>query len=255
MISNFSDRKLFGIIDNNEENVENVENVENEENESNTIRWKDFQPKMKCYSFWTWFYSVTVLTRDHFRDLWNSNGIIGFISKSQARDKLIKINKMNTFLLRFSENLYGEFLQLTIQENYRCGLFLILLGDNLNKTVLSISFTPKDICGEICVTHMNPKDLMHISYKSVISMLNLSHLLGSNEEVIDTSGMFNTESEQQSSCKLNALYINVRLRCSQVCFVFLWSVVYVSYRFIDAFHNEDGKKKLLLRKVLLKSCC
>lgn len=157
---------------------------------------------MESFSFWTWFYSVTVLTRDHFRVLWNCNGIIGFISKSQAREKLIETNKMNTFLLRFSERLYGEFSQLTIQENYRCGLFLFL-GENQNKTVLSISFTSKDT--DISdVTHMNPIDLMHISVKSVISKLKLNHLLGSNEEIIDTSGMFNTESEQQSVCKLKA---------------------------------------------------
>lgn len=108
---------------------------------------------------------------------------------------------MNTLLLRFSERLFGEFSQLTIQENYRCNLFiysLILLGENHRKALLSISFIKKDMTGQIRVTHLNPIDLMHISFIKVLSMLKLSHLLGSNDEVVDTTKITNTETVEPS---------------------------------------------------------
>lgn len=105
----FPDHRLFDLDDS------------SEENENEIIRWRDFEPKSsQFHSFWSWFYSVALLTRDDFWDQWNSNGIFGFISKSEAK-KILETCRPNTILLRFDDRLFpgGEFSQ-SIRENYRC---------------------------------------------------------------------------------------------------------------------------------------
>lgn len=89
------------------------DNEENEEEENRIITWEAFEPNsIKCESFWSWFYSVTLLTRDRYRILWNLNCIVGFISTTKAEELLEKC-EMNTFLLRFSDRLFanGKFSQ------------------------------------------------------------------------------------------------------------------------------------------------
>ena len=74
------------------------------------ISWEQFS-KIKLnkreFTFWQWFNSIMVLTRDVLCDLWNNGLIIGFIS-SEDSQRILSICEDETFLLRFSESFLGS---------------------------------------------------------------------------------------------------------------------------------------------------
>jgi hypothetical protein len=55
------------------------------------------------FSFWTWIWANLSLVRDIVNDEWKAGLIYGFISKEDARNKLMNCEK-GTFLVRFSES-------------------------------------------------------------------------------------------------------------------------------------------------------
>lgn len=76
-----------------------------------TISWIQFCKQTlvgRKFSFFTWFYEVTKLTRLHLSEQWNKGLIHGFISKEKAREILLACNP-GTFLLRFSDSELGKY--------------------------------------------------------------------------------------------------------------------------------------------------
>ncbi|XP_067933839.1 signal transducer and activator of transcription 5A-like [Watersipora subatra] len=55
---------------------------------------------------WEWFYLVQKLTREHFKEPWVDDLILGFVSKPMAHDLLLTA-PLGTFLLRFSDSELG----------------------------------------------------------------------------------------------------------------------------------------------------
>lgn len=77
--------------------------------EDRQINWAQFCKEPipeRTFTFWDWFYAVMKLTRDQLRGPWTEGLIIGFISKRQAEEKLLKCPP-GTFLLRFSDSELG----------------------------------------------------------------------------------------------------------------------------------------------------
>jgi signal transducer and activator of transcription 5B len=76
---------------------------------TSTVSWtlfnKDTLPT-RSFTFWEWFHAIQKLTKEHLKDIWVDEAIIGFVSKDQAQDWLSK-QPMGTFLLRFSDSEIG----------------------------------------------------------------------------------------------------------------------------------------------------
>lgn len=73
------------------------------------VTWTQFNKDPlpnRAFTFWEWFYTIQKLTREHLKDLWVDEAIIGFVSKTQAQDWL-KSQPQGTFLLRFSDSEIG----------------------------------------------------------------------------------------------------------------------------------------------------
>ncbi|KAH9498194.1 Signal transducer and activator of transcription 5B [Bulinus truncatus] len=73
------------------------------------VSWTQFNKDTlsgRSFTFWEWFYAIQKLTKEHLKDLWNDEAIIGFVSKNQAQDWLSN-KPMGTFLLRFSDSEIG----------------------------------------------------------------------------------------------------------------------------------------------------
>lgn len=60
----------------------------------------------RSFTFWEWFYAILKVTREHMKSLWQEGTIIGFISRKQTEDLLLK-RPIGTFLLRFSDSELG----------------------------------------------------------------------------------------------------------------------------------------------------
>uniref|UniRef100_A0A0B7B603 Signal transducer and activator of transcription n=2 Tax=Arion vulgaris TaxID=1028688 RepID=A0A0B7B603_9EUPU len=74
-----------------------------------TVTWTQFNKDTlpnRSFTFWEWFYAIQKLTKEHLKDLWTDDAIIGFVSKDQSQDWLSK-QPMGTFLLRFSDSENG----------------------------------------------------------------------------------------------------------------------------------------------------
>ncbi|XP_055308232.1 signal transducer and transcription activator-like [Sitodiplosis mosellana] len=67
---------------------------------------KDKMPARTDFTFFTWFYEATQLTRVHLSKEWQNGLIAGFISKDKATEELLKCEP-GTFLLRFSDSASG----------------------------------------------------------------------------------------------------------------------------------------------------
>ncbi|XP_055901395.1 signal transducer and activator of transcription 5B-like isoform X2 [Biomphalaria glabrata] len=77
--------------------------------DSSMVSWTQFNKDTlsgRSFTFWEWFYAIQKLTKEHLKDLWNDEAIIGFVSKNQAQDWLSN-RPMGTFLLRFSDSEIG----------------------------------------------------------------------------------------------------------------------------------------------------
>lgn len=73
------------------------------------ITWAQFCKEPlpdRTYTFWDWFYAVMKLTREHLRNPWNEQLIMGFVHKRSAEDMLLKCPR-GTFLLRYSDSELG----------------------------------------------------------------------------------------------------------------------------------------------------
>ncbi|RUS70066.1 hypothetical protein EGW08_022172 [Elysia chlorotica] len=73
------------------------------------VSWSQFNKdplQTRPFTFWEWFYTIQKLTREHLKDLWTDEAIIGFVSKTQAQDWL-RNQPQGTFLLRFSDSEIG----------------------------------------------------------------------------------------------------------------------------------------------------
>lgn len=76
-----------------------------------TISWSSFcQNRLPGtrFTFWDWFYAVMKLINGFIDGPWKANLIVGFISKEDAKNKLIDCSS-GTFLLRFSDSVLGKF--------------------------------------------------------------------------------------------------------------------------------------------------
>lgn len=60
------------------------------------------------FTLWEWFHAAMKLARQHLRDLWLDNRIIGFIDRSETQ-KILSKCPAGTFLIRFSESTLGKF--------------------------------------------------------------------------------------------------------------------------------------------------
>lgn len=60
----------------------------------------------RTFTFWEWFFAIMRLTREHLRNLWKDDRIMGFVHKKQAEEMLLKCSP-GTFLLRFSDSELG----------------------------------------------------------------------------------------------------------------------------------------------------
>ncbi|KAB7505902.1 Signal transducer and activator of transcription 5B [Armadillidium nasatum] len=74
------------------------------------LSWSQFckepLPDRNFFTFWEWFYGVMKVTREHLRQLWNDNSIMGFVGRRQA-EEMLKECASGTFLLRFSDSELG----------------------------------------------------------------------------------------------------------------------------------------------------
>ena len=58
------------------------------------------------YTFWEWFDSMMVLTKEHLDLIWKEGYVIGFISRPAA-NSILENSPEGTFLLRFSDSVLG----------------------------------------------------------------------------------------------------------------------------------------------------
>ena len=66
---------------------------------------RDELPNSK-HTFWEWFHSMMVLTKQHLESIWKEGYVIGFISRLSA-NTLLEESPEGTFLLRFSDSVLG----------------------------------------------------------------------------------------------------------------------------------------------------
>jgi len=59
-----------------------------------------------CHTFWEWFDSMMVLTKQYLASVWKKGYVIGFISRLDA-NSLLEDSPEGTFLLRFSDSVLG----------------------------------------------------------------------------------------------------------------------------------------------------
>lgn len=73
------------------------------------ITWSQFCKEPipeRSFTFWEWFFAIMKLTREHLRNLWKDDRIMGFVHKKTAEEMLLKCQP-GTFLLRFSDSELG----------------------------------------------------------------------------------------------------------------------------------------------------
>jgi len=73
------------------------------------ITWSQFgkeQMRDRQFTFWDWFYAAADLIRKHLLGPWQAKLILGFVSKQQVQEELIKC-EVGTFILRFSDSAIG----------------------------------------------------------------------------------------------------------------------------------------------------
>lgn len=134
---NFSDEKLTRL---------------NKYDDEEIITWEMFNRNGgDGVCFWSWFYAVTMLTRNEFTDLWIFNCFIGFISKSRANE-FIRSYRKDFFFLRFSDRIF---------EGKKAATSIVL-----NR-------------GIIPPWHSDPGDSLNNSIKSCISQQPWKYVLGS----------------------------------------------------------------------------
>ncbi|XP_065218281.1 signal transducer and activator of transcription 5B-like [Planococcus citri] len=76
---------------------------------SSTLTWNRFAKEVlpgRSFTFWDWFYSKMKLTKDHLKELWKEDKIVGFIGKQHA-EELLQRCCVGTFMLRFSDSELG----------------------------------------------------------------------------------------------------------------------------------------------------
>ncbi|XP_055306025.1 uncharacterized protein LOC129570447 [Sitodiplosis mosellana] len=84
-----------------------------------SISWEKFCKDPlpdRSFSFFTWFYEATKLTRLHLSKQWNKGFIHGFISKCKT-EELLRTCPAGTFLLRFSDSELGGISPAWVQRN------------------------------------------------------------------------------------------------------------------------------------------
>ncbi|CAG5126270.1 unnamed protein product [Candidula unifasciata] len=73
------------------------------------ISWAQFNKDTlsnRSFTFWEWFYAILKLTKEHLKDLWMDDAIMGFVGKNEAQS-LLSGQPYGTFLLRFSDSEIG----------------------------------------------------------------------------------------------------------------------------------------------------
>nr|UCK81542.1 signal transducer and activator of transcription 1-alpha/beta-like protein [Arenicola marina] len=73
------------------------------------VTWSQFNREQlpgRNFTFWEWFYAILKLTKDWLQGPWKDRLILGFVSKQEAQEWLLKRPK-GTFLLRFSDSELG----------------------------------------------------------------------------------------------------------------------------------------------------
>lgn len=100
------------------------------------ISWSQFCKEPipdRSFTFWEWFFAIMKLTREHLRNLWKENLIMGFVHKKQAEEMLMKCTP-GTFLLRFSDSELGGVTIAWIND----------MGDGQKQIVMLQPFLAKD---------------------------------------------------------------------------------------------------------------
>ena len=81
------------------------------------------------FTFWDWFYAAADLIRKHLLGPWQAKLILGFVSKQQVQEELIKC-EVGTFILRFSDSAIGGITIAWVGEDEKVGQELSLLLHN-----------------------------------------------------------------------------------------------------------------------------
>lgn len=119
------------------------------------ISWSLFSKEPlpdRNFTFWEWFYAILKLTKEHLRNLWNDETIIGFVWRNQAEEMLASCEQ-GAFLLRFSDSELG-------------GLTVAWKGKSTDGTTdecyMLQPFTAKDFSIRGLADRLN--DLKHLTY-------------------------------------------------------------------------------------------
>uniref|UniRef100_A0A5S6QMM1 Signal transducer and activator of transcription n=1 Tax=Trichuris muris TaxID=70415 RepID=A0A5S6QMM1_TRIMR len=127
------------------------------------------------FSFWSWFFEITVLVKQKLLRLWDEGLIRGFISRQEAREVLLSLQE-SCFLLRFSDSHLGG---LSVS-------FATFLEDGRREVFPLAPFTAKD--------------LEHLSLGPRIArcpqLLHIEHVYGS-ERCFEKSVIFRQEAEMR----------------------------------------------------------
>ncbi|XP_041875987.1 signal transducer and activator of transcription 2, partial [Corvus kubaryi] len=74
---------------------------------NSAVAWPKFSKDGAAgFSFWAWLDGILGLLQEHLKQLWKDGLILGFVSRKQEK-KLLKSKRTGTFLLRFSESVFG----------------------------------------------------------------------------------------------------------------------------------------------------
>ena len=86
-----------------------TDNLEPTNFKEKSLSWTRFGKEVlegQKFSFWEWFHSMLVLTKQHLEDLWKKGYVMGFVGKMKA-ESLLNQQPPGTFLLRFSDSQLG----------------------------------------------------------------------------------------------------------------------------------------------------
>ncbi|BFZ22447.1 hypothetical protein BsWGS_25485 [Bradybaena similaris] len=127
------------------------------------VSWAQFNKDTmsnRNFTFWEWYYAILKLTKEHLKDVWVDDAIIGFVSKNQAQS-MLSGQPHGTFLLRYSDSEIGG---ITIAWQGEKGVLNLAPFTSKDFNIRGLADRIKDLSSLVCLYPNKDKNLVFSKY-------------------------------------------------------------------------------------------